>query len=199
VEVLSTITTLWEMWRRAFELRRGLPAQVKRSVRLQFPDLEFERPSTYPDRGWRAQGSRQLVVWSCHPAQLLVVYRVWFWHGMDMDDFEDSIWDGQLETVLEHNLRLCERWFFKNVPPVMGIETVANADFPAKYEVARNVIQLDAGLARFPKLARLLIVHELVHHKLWVEDPTYANSPYGPKYRAAIKALSEKDAYLDLL
>jgi hypothetical protein len=115
----------------------------------------------------------------------------------DRVDMEDGMWNEQA-TDLEHSLRRCERRFFEDVPPVAGIEVV-NADFPAKYLPERQVIQLDAGVARFPRLAGLLIVHELVHHKLHLLDPSHASDPCGPAYRAEIKALCNQDAYLNLL
>jgi hypothetical protein len=115
-----------------------------------------------------------------------------------MDDSVDSLVQEQQRASLEHSLRVYERAFFKGVSPVAGIEVVPNAGFPARYEIAKNIIQLDAGVARFPQLSGLLIVHELAHHKLLLQDPDYANNPYGQPYRDEIKKLCRHDAYIDL-
>ena len=116
----------------------------------------------------------------------------------DENDIGDSI-EETAEGILTTLLRRIERRFFPGVRPVNGIEVVRNSHFPCRYVPAANKIQIHAEVSQFAKLSALLIVHELVHHKLQEADPNYAYNPYGPKFRDEIMELAKQDDYLRLL
>jgi len=117
----------------------------------------------------------------------------------DENDTGDSIFEETAEGILTTLLRRIERRFFPSVRPVDGIEVVRNSHFPCRYVPAENKIQIHAEVAQFVKLSALLIVHELVHHKLQEADPNYAHNPYGPKFLDEITELAKQDDYLRLL
>jgi hypothetical protein len=110
------------------------------------------------------------------------------------DDLQQETWS----AVLEKQLRWCEKQFFQEIsPPVSELRIVVEtADYPARYQRNDNSIEINAAVARFPQLTKLLIVHELVHHKLYVKDPNYI--PYGLEYLKEIRALCNHDSYLKL-
>jgi hypothetical protein len=103
-----------------------------------------------------------------------------------MDDSGD-VFSGELqEASLKYSLRALENEFFKGIAPLARVEIVSNVDFPARYVHEQDMIELDAGVARFPR-------------KLALKDPTYTQNPYGAPYRAEVRALCKNDAYIDLL
>ena len=117
----------------------------------------------------------------------------------DENDIGDSNVDETAEEILTTLLRRIERRFFPSVRPVDGIEVVRNSHLPCRYVPAEKKIQTHAEVTQFVKLSALLIVHELVHHKLQEADPNYAYNPYGPKFRDEIMELAKQDDYLRLL
>src|SRR6516164_2256864 len=110
----------------------------------------------------------------------------------DENDIGDSNVDETAEEILTTLLRRIERRFFPSVRPVDGIEVVRNSHLPCRYVPAEKKIQTHAEVTQFVKLSALLIVHELVHHKLQEADPNYAYNPYGPKFRDEIMELAKQ-------
>jgi hypothetical protein len=118
---------------------------------------------------------------------------------LGMDDSGDVFSEELKEVSLQQALRALENRFFVGIEPLAGIEIVQSVEFPARYVPERKVIQLNANIARFPKLSQFLIVHELIHHKLALKDPAYVEGPDKESYRAEVRALCRNASYIDLL
>ena len=48
-------------------------------------------------------------------------------------------------------------------------------------------------------LLQVLILHELTHHRLFIQNPAYAASPYGEPFKKEIRKLIGSGVYDDLL
>jgi hypothetical protein len=116
-----------------------------------------------------------------------------------MDDPFDSI-EQEQEGVLANNyLRSFEKRYFADVAPVSAVEFVNDPTFASRYHVSTKSIQINAGVARFPRLVQFLILHELIHHKLFMQNAGYAAKPYGTPFQEEVKKMLERGAYDGLL
>src|ERR1700690_1325637 len=111
---------------------------------------------------------------------------------MDSDDvLSPEVW----ELHVVSSLRSLERAYFSEIEPVSSIEIVNTPPFPARYLPATKIIQLNAELARFPRLAQVLILHELINHKCSVQNPNYAQNAYGKEFQVELTRLLEARPY----
>jgi len=116
-----------------------------------------------------------------------------------MVDAGDVFSEAAREAILEHNLRALETKFFKGIAPVKAIVVTQGPEFPARYLPEADVIQINEAVAQFPKLSKFLIVHELIHRKLNLQNPAYAKNPYSENYREEVRRLCKDNDYIDLL
>jgi hypothetical protein len=100
-----------------------------------------------------------------------------------------------LEDLLEKSLRAFERRHFPGIPPVERLEIVKGLNNPGCYQPDRKVIQLDSSIVRFMRLTQVVILHELVNHKLCCTDPNYKRQPYTPQFDAELARLWAEGAY----
>jgi hypothetical protein len=114
-------------------------------------------------------------------------------------DSPDGLELAHLAELAEITLRSLERKYFRGIEPVSSIEIVDDPTKASCYLPQLKTIQLNCGLARFPRLVQFLTLHELIHHKLATEDPNYISSPYGNAFRRETKELFGRGAYDDLL
>jgi hypothetical protein len=71
-------------------------------------------------------------------------------------------------------------------------------DGPSCYVPQTNEIVLQSSLSKYPKLCRILILHELIHSRLYHEngDPDEA---HGERFQAEIKRLWDSGAYAKVM
>lgn len=105
----------------------------------------------------------------------------------------------QAQASAEFALRALERKYFAGVEPVSSIEVANDPTFSSCYIPKTKAIKLNFGIARFPVLGQFLILHELVHHKLSVQNPNYPDNPYGEAFRRETRELFNRGAYDKLL
>jgi len=116
-----------------------------------------------------------------------------------MDNLHDSLEHGQQIALAENSLRYFEKKYFDGVEPVYAIEIVNDPTLSSQYLIETHVIQINSGVARFPRLVRFLILHELAHHKLVMQNPAYSATPYGEPFNREIQDLLRRGAYEGLL
>jgi hypothetical protein len=115
-----------------------------------------------------------------------------------MNSFEDQ--DFVLEqqrATLESFLRHFENKYFQDVEPITTVE-VGDIDGPSKYDPATNVISVHKAVAQFPKVCRVLLLHELIHNKLWKQRKEREDG-HGELFQKEVKELLENSAYTGLL
>jgi hypothetical protein len=116
-----------------------------------------------------------------------------------MVDYPNALDLETTETTAELVLRSLERRYFSEIESVSLIEIVDDPSTASCYIPATKSIRLYFGAARFPHLAQILILHELVHHKLCLLNSNYAHAPYGEAFQAQIKEFVRRGAYDRLL
>ena len=107
-----------------------------------------------------------------------------------------DIWDEANKTVLTSRLQAYERKYFASVAPVLGLELVPIPG-PAGLLPSR-IVQINPVIASFPKICGIMLLHELIHHKLMLEhgDPDEEESE---RFQAEVARLWEAGAYRNLL
>lgn len=81
------------------------------------------------------------------------------------DDPFDSVSAAADETALTLAMREYEARFFPGVKPVVALE-VKKLDGPARFVLAKGTIEINPSVAGYPRVARILILHELINNKL---------------------------------
>ena len=107
-----------------------------------------------------------------------------------------DIWGEANKTVLTSRLRAYEQKYFASVAPVVGLE-LARIMGPAGLLPTR-IIQINPVVASFSKLCGVLLLHELIHHKLMLEDGD-PDEEEGARFQAEVARLWEVGAYRNLL
>jgi hypothetical protein len=100
------------------------------------------------------------------------------------------------EAFLRGFLRSFESRYFAGVLPVEDLSLQAPPEGgPACLYL--NVVRIDPGVAPFYKLCKILILHELIHHKLLISDGD-ADENEGERFQAEVERLQNEGAYARL-
>ncbi len=117
-----------------------------------------------------------------------------------MNGFEDdpmgSAIDGADEEFLRMYVDAAQRRHFSDIERVAGFEVVDDPN-PATLSPGR-VIQISRAIVRCPKICKLLILHELIHHKLWVTTGN-AHREEGLNFQREVERLWSEGAYKGIL
>ena len=101
------------------------------------------------------------------------------------------------QTLLRAFMRTYQQRYFRSTREVADLVLVA-LDAPARFVPEENKIHVHPSVAPFSKLAKIAILHELIHSKLHKQngDPDGAE---GQRFQAEVKKLLEAGAYKGLL
>ena len=101
-------------------------------------------------------------------------------------------------TTLEFSVQGLRAKYFQDSAPAESLSLSETLDGPSCYVPQANEIILQAALSKYPKLCRVLILHELIHSKLYREngDPDEA---HGERFQAEVKRLWGAGAYAKVL
>ena len=137
----------------------------------------------------------------CEPAHY--VFRVFYasvqllsMNGFDLDPFGD-ITEDIADQDLTKALGALRSQYFPDLKTEVVIRIVPDEKNPAKVLITQNaVIELSSSAAKWPKMARVLILHELVHlRKQGLSD----ENELAPPFQGELQRLWEKGAYKNLL
>jgi hypothetical protein len=107
--------------------------------------------------------------------------------------------DGEaFETDLMEIIISCQRAYFAGVQQIESGEFMADLDGPSRVLPEKGKIEVLQSLARFPKLCRFLVLHELIHNKLYRKYGSPQNEA-DKEFRDEVKRLWELGAYEDLM
>ena len=110
------------------------------------------------------------------------------------DDMESELFEAQANK----DLRGLESKYFVGITPILCVEIEPNTADPGRLETQRNTIVINSSLARWPKLRRIVILHELIHHKL-LETGGDADIQEGTRFQREVTRLWELGAYKDMM
>lgn len=101
------------------------------------------------------------------------------------------------QTLLKAFMRTYQQRYFRSIREVADL-VVAPLDGPSCFIPDNNTIHVHPAVAPFSRLAKIAILHELIHSKLHKQngDPDEAE---GPRFQAEVKRLLEAGAYKGLL
>jgi hypothetical protein len=123
--------------------------------------------------------------------------------AMRLNSTPGESWSGKPVTVRQMMrwVRSYEKRYFKNERLVLGIETKHN--FPQIASLGLfSFIEISDDILRSEKLVRILLLHEMVHSKLFLQSHRHDEKQehgHGPRFRAEIKRLISAGAYDKLL
>jgi hypothetical protein len=118
---------------------------------------------------------------------------------MSMTDSFDAVELAEAQLFADLALASLQKKYFPDVVPVYFVKVLDDPRTASCYFPETQSIQLYFRVARFHPLAELLILHELIHHKLFLQDPDYAKDPYGEPFRRETQELLKRGAYDKLL
>jgi len=115
--------------------------------------------------------------------------RMEFTLGEDGKSFEISVLD---------LVRRYEKPYFPDTQPIDAGEFVDSLDGPSCFVPTMNAIYLRQCFSPFLKLCSILVLHELIHSKLYKNngDP---DEKHGPRFKAEVKRLMDAGVYAKLL
>lgn len=116
-----------------------------------------------------------------------------------MMDSEGAFETARAKTEAQTILRCLEQRYFPELEPIRSVVIDDDVISPSSYLYKSRDIRLNFGAARFGRLAQFLILHELIHHKLTMQDPDYVKKPYGPAFLSETQELLKLGAYDQLL
>jgi len=117
---------------------------------------------------------------------------------LPMEDPADALIGAQNELVLTSVLREYERKYFFDVPEIDVLEVTDRGQGSACFVPSENRILIHPSVASYEKICRVLILHELIHSKLYKQynDP---DAEEGLRFQAEVKRLWNQGAYGRLL
>jgi hypothetical protein len=101
------------------------------------------------------------------------------------------------EALLKAFMRTYQQRYFRSVRAVIDL-VIAPLEGPARFVPEENKIQIHPSVAPFSKLAKIVILHELIHSKLHKQNGD-ADEAEGARFQVEIKRLLEAGAYKGLL
>src|SRR6266850_2909119 len=98
------------------------------------------------------------------------------------------------ESRLEFFVRWAEPRYFKGIEPVSAVGISADLEGPACFLSNENRILVNAAVAQFPRWCGVLLLHELIHSKLYKQngDP---DEDHGERFQAELDRLTVEGAY----
>jgi hypothetical protein len=117
-------------------------------------------------------------------------------NGFYVDDPMGDVRAEAAAVTLKHTMRAFEERYFSGSPKVKDLE-VALVEGPAML-TTELVIRLNPSVASWPKLSKLLILHELIHNFLLHRDQD-ADDEEGSRFQAEVSRLWKAGAYVGLL
>lgn len=136
------------------------------------------------------------VLIRAHPRESAVWF---FWKNFDYAAVMDStgaIVSEMHQTLLKAFMRTYQQRYFRSTREVIDL-VIAPLDGTACFKPGENTIQIHPALTPFSKLAKIAILHELIHSKLHKQgEPDEAE---GQRFQAEVKKLLEAGAYKGLL
>jgi len=88
--------------------------------------------------------------------------------------------------------------YFPNVAPITSAEFVFELDCPSRVLPEIDRIEISQSLSSFVKLCCFLVLHELIHNKLYKKHGN-PQSDTGDVFREEVKRLWEQGVYDGLL
>ena len=107
---------------------------------------------------------------------------------------EGSYFEADLMAIINHY----QEKHFSEVKPVCSAEFIADLDGPSRLLPQIDKIEVKRCFSPFPRLCRLLVLHELIHNKLYKKHGA-AQIVTGEEFQAEVRRLWDDDAYVDLL
>jgi hypothetical protein len=106
--------------------------------------------------------------------------------------------DGNVQFDPEAIMRSYERRFFPEIAPVEHLLVYENEQQAAYYLPSDNVICISSFMLKYGKMLRIMILHELIHSKLFKEngDP---DPDEGERFHAEAQKLWDAGVYRKLL
>ena len=105
-----------------------------------------------------------------------------------------NCWDSDLMAIIHY----CQETYFPDARPISSAEFTDDVDGPSRLLPQIDKIEVKRCLSPFPKLCRLLVLHELIHNKLFRKHGAQQEDT-GEEFRAEVNRLWDVDAYVDLL
>jgi hypothetical protein len=112
----------------------------------------------------------------------------------DEDPFK-AVTDEADDVTLNVVMREYEKKFFSDMKPVTILEVGGMDDGPAKYEQVSESIRVNSTVSHYPRVALVLILHELINHKLTLQQ----TAPDEKALQSEVDRLWKAGAYKGLL
>jgi hypothetical protein len=121
-------------------------------------------------------------------------------HTIAVMEFELASMDEDGNMVLNPELlvRGYEKKFFRDVKPVTSVTVLDGGDSPGFYDPETDTLHINRAFLPFRKSCCIVLLHELVHHKLFKQDGD-ADPSEGDRFNAEIGRLWREKAYVGLL
>lgn len=107
---------------------------------------------------------------------------------------DSSVFEVDLQAVIE---QVAEK-YFPEVKPITSAEFVSALDGPSRFLPQLRKIEVKECFSPFLKVCSLLVLHELIHSKLY-EKRCAPQSDTGEEFQAEVRRLWEQGAYKNLL
>ena len=107
---------------------------------------------------------------------------------------DGSCWEADLMAIIHYY----QETYFSDAKPIPSAEFIDDLDGPSRLFPQINKIEVKRCFSPFPKLCRLLVLHELIHNKLYKKHGA-PQEDNGEEFQAEVKRLWDGGAYVDLL
>jgi hypothetical protein len=105
-----------------------------------------------------------------------------------------NCWEADLMAIIQY----CQETYFPDARPISSAEFIDDLDGPSRLLPQIDKVEVKRCLSPFQKLCRLLVLHELIHNKLFRMHGA-PQEDTGEEFRAEVNRLWDVDAYVDLL
>jgi len=105
-----------------------------------------------------------------------------------------SHFEADLMAIIHHYQEI----YFSGVKPVSSAEFIDELDGPSRLLPQIDKIEVKRCFSPFPKLCQVLVLHELIHNKLYKEHGAPQHDT-GEEFQVEVKRLWDGGAYVDLL
>jgi len=105
-----------------------------------------------------------------------------------------NCWEADLMAIIHYS----QETYFSDTKPISSAEFIDDLEGPSRVLPQIDKIEIKRCFSPFPKLCRLLVLHELIHNKLYKKHGA-AQKDTGEEFQAEVKRLWGSDAYVDLL
>lgn len=101
-------------------------------------------------------------------------------------------------ATLEFSIQGLRAKYFQDSAPIESLSLSETLDGPSCYVPQANEIVPQSALSKYPKLCRILILHELIHSKLY-RDNGNPDEAHGERFQAGARKLWDAGAYANVL